>query len=593
MKPSPTPAQASPVRDALREQSPIFRPVVGYSLCTSLLVLMPTWFMLEVYDRVVNSRNERTLWMLFAMVIGAYVVMELLDLFRARMLHRAGEGLDASLRNRIFDAAFGATLRRLPGGTTQAFTDLRTLREFVSSPAVTAVFDAPAALVFLALVSLINPWLGVMALVGALVQVLIAWSTEKRTMPLLTEANRASIEAQNFASGSLRNAQVIESMGMLGDIHGRWSQRQRRMLATQAAASDQAGINATASRQIQLVLGSLILGASCWMQLTGTLNGSGGMAIVASVLGGRVLTPLAQLVTQWRLVVNARDAMQRLDKLLSLMPEPVPAMPLPPPKGVLSVEAVVAGAPGSQLPIIKGLSFVAQPGDVIAIIGASASGKTTLARLIVGLWPSASGKVRLDGVDVFSWNKAELGAHLGYLPQNVELFDGTIAENIARFGAIDRDKVNAAVALVGMTDWIASLPEGLDTRIGEDGASLSGGQRQRVALARAVFGNPQLVVLDEPNASLDEAGEQALVAMLLQLKQRRATVLVITHRTSVLPACDKLLMIRDGQLTAFGPRDEVLAQLRAAAEQAAAQAAGQPKAAAAMPALRTAPGAPA
>jgi ATP-binding cassette subfamily C exporter for protease/lipase len=299
------------------------------------------------------------------------------------------------------------------------------------------------------------------------------------------------------------------------------------------------------------------------------------MAIVASVLGGRVLTPLAQLVAQWRLVVNARDAMQRIDKLLAIAPAPTDSMALPAPKGVLSAEALVAGAPGSPTAIVKGLTFTAGPGDVVAIIGPSACGKTTLARLLVGLWPAASGKVRLDGVDVFSWNKAELGAYVGYLPQNVELFDGTIAENIARFGAVERDKVQAAATLAGMNDWIAGLPDGLDTRIGEDGANLSGGQRQRVALARAVFGSPQLLVLDEPNASLDEAGEKDLVAMLQQLQARGATVLVITHRTSVLPACNKLLMLREGQLIAFGPKDEVLAGLRAAAEKAAGQPAPQ------------------
>lgn len=581
------PTEPLTIAGALREQMPIFRSVVGYSVITSLLVLMPTWFMLEVYDRVINSRSESTLWWLFAMVLLAYAVMELLDLFRARLLYRAGESVDRTLRDRLFEAAFTANLRRVPGGTTQAFTDLRTLREFISSGAVTAMFDAPAALVFLVLVSLISPWLGLMALAGALVQVAIAWSTEKRTMPLLGEANRSSIEAQSYASSTLRNAQVIESMGMLGDIHHRWSERQRRTLATQAAASDQAGINTTASRQIQLMLGSLILGASCWLQLTGQLNGSSGMMIVASVLGGRVLTPLAQLVAQWRGVVNARDAIKRLDKLLTLIPPAATTLPLPPPKGLLSVEGVMAAAPGSPVPIIKGVSFVVQPGDAVAVIGPSASGKTTLARLLVGLWPTASGKVRLDGVDVFGWNKAELGPHVGYLPQNVELFDGTIAENIARFGVVERDKVRDAVTLVGMDSWIDSLPDGLDTRIGEDGASLSGGQRQRVALARAVFGNPKLLVLDEPNASLDEAGEQALVAMLNQMKQRGATVLVITHRTSVLPACDKLLMLRDGQVAAYGPRDEVLVQLR---EAATAGAMAGATAGASAPAVRVAPG---
>ena len=569
-------ADDSAVVGALREQRTSLVKVAWFSLSTTLLVLVPTWFMLEVYDRVVNSRNERTLWMLFIAVILAYVVMELIDVLRARILHAVGEAVDAKLRQRLFEAAFTATLRRQPGGSTQAFNDLRTLREFLPSGAVTALFDAPAAIVFLILMYIINPWLGTMTLLGGLVQLAIAWSTEKQTMPLLTEANRASIDAQNYASSTLRNAQVIESMGMLGDIHRRWLERQRKTLNLQAQASDHAGLNATASRQIQLMLGSLILGASCWLELNGALVGGGGMMIVASVLGGRVLQPLAQIVVQWRAVVNVRDAVQRIDRLLDLVPEAEPAMPLPPPKGLLTVEGVVAAAPGSQVPIIKGVSFGVRPGEVVAIIGPSASGKTTLARLLVGLWPAGSGKVRLDGADVYTWNKAELGPYVGYLPQNVELFDGTIAENIARFGPVDREKVAAAVTLVGMDAWISSLPEGLDTRIGEDGATLSGGQRQRVGLARAVFGHPQFLVLDEPNASLDESGEKDLVAMLVQLKQRGATVLVITHRTSIMPAADKLLMLRDGQVAAFGPRDEVLAQLKAAMEQAMQGGPGAP-----------------
>jgi ATP-binding cassette, subfamily C, bacterial exporter for protease/lipase len=366
---------------------------------------------------------------------------------------------------------------------------------------------------------------------------------------------------------------VIEAMGMIGRIHRRWQERQHKVLAAQAVASDHAGLNATSTRQIQLMLGSLILGASCWLQLQGQLPGTGGLMLVASVLGGRVLMPLAQIVAQWRLVVNTRDAVQRLDTVLGSLPQQPPAMPLPPPKGVLSVEAVMAGAPGSPMPILKGVSFAARPGEALAVVGPSAAGKTTLARLLIGLWPAASGKVRLDGVDVFGWDKAELGPHLGYLPQNVELFEGTLGENVARFGTVDEARVREALQKVGMLAWVDSLPDGIHTRIGEEGATLSGGQRQRVGLARAVFGNPRLVVLDEPNASLDEAGEQALLGMVQQLKAGGATVVLITHRTAVLPACDKLLVLRDGQVAAFGPRDEVLQQLRQAAARPAGAAA--------------------
>lgn len=572
MTPPPVPTKASVLREALGSQLPAWRRVAGYSLVISLLVLMPTWFMLEVYERVVNSRNERTLVMLLIMVLGSYAVMELLDWVRMRLLHQAGEAVDRRLRVRLFDAVFQANLQRRSGGSVQPFTDLRTLREFIASPAVTAVADAPASLVFLVLVSAMHPWLGVLALLGAVVQVLIALSTERQTMPLLTDANRAAVQAQNYAGSTLRNAQVIEAMGMLGNIRRRWLQKQHKMLSRQASASDHGGLNSALSKSLQQMLGSLLLGVSCWLVLGNQLPG-GGMMIVASVLGARVLQPLALLVLHWASVVQVRDACRRLDLLFQSLPEPGDAMPLPAPKGELSVEGVVAGAPGSNLPILRGVSFAASPGELVAIIGPSASGKTTLARLLIGVWPAVAGKVRLDGVDMGAWNKAELGAHLGYLPQGVELFDGTLAENIARFGRKDPAQVRESLCLVGLDAWVDSLPDREHTRIGDEGAALSGGQRQRIGLARALYGNPRLVVLDEPDANLDEAGEQALIAALGALKQRGATVLVISHRRAILPVCDKLLLLQEGKVAAFGPRDEVLASLRKAAEQAASRTA--------------------
>lgn len=548
---------------AIRAQTPIYRKAIGFSLATSLLVLSPTIFMLEVYDRVVNSRSTTTLLSLLACVIGLYVLMEVLEKVRGRLLQQAGWRIDVALRERLHDAAFATSLRH-GAATVQPFNDLRTLREFVGSPAVTAMMDAPSSLLFLILVTIISPWLGAVALFGAFVQVLIGVSTERKTMPVLTEANQAAIGAQNYASGVLRNAQVITAMGMKTRIYERWIARQRKFLALQAIASDTAGSNSATSKFIQTMQGSLILGLSCWLTVKGMLLGGGGMMIVASTLGGRVLSPLVQLIGQWRLVVNARDAYKRLDGFLGIAPPERESMALPAPQGFLSVEAAVAAAPGSNAPIIKGVSFALQPGETLMLIGPSAAGKTTLARLLMGIWPTASGKVRLDGADLHAWDKKELGPHLGYLPQTVELFDGTLAENIARFGDVDMDKVRAATALVGLTAMVDALPHGFETRIGDEGAILSGGQRQRVGLARAIYGDPNFVLLDEPNSSLDEAGEQALMTTLMSLKARKCTTIVITHRTSVLPAADKILLLRDGQVAAFGPRDDVLAALRQA-----------------------------
>lgn len=574
----------SPLRDALIGQRRQFTHAGWISLASGLLALVPSWYMFEVYGRVLNSRNETTLWMLVLMVIGVYVVMELLDLVRARVLHQAADNIDRKLRTILFNTVFEANLRKQPGGTVQPFNDLKTLREFIGTPAITSIMDIPSALICLVLLFMLSPWLGVLGLVGALLQAGLAMLTERRTMPLLTEATQASIQAQSYAANSLRNAQVIESMGMLGQIHRRWMRLQHKFLVKQAEASDYGGLTATAAKLIQTMQSSMLLGAACLLMLHNQLWGGGGMVIVASILGGRVLQPLAQLVGSWRLVVGVRDAHGRLNQLLGKYTAPPPAMPLPAPKGALSVEGVLAGAPGSPTPILKNVSFAARPGEVVGIIGPSACGKSTLARLLVGIWPAASGKVRLDGADVFAWNKAELGPHIGYLPQFVELFDGTVAENIARFGKVDMAMVEEAARQVGIMETILALPQGFDTRIGEDGAVLSGGQRQRLGLARAVYGNPSFVVLDEPNSSLDEAGEKALMQLLQALKSRGATAVVITHRTTLLPVTDRLLVLNDGQVAFFGPRDEVLAALKKANDQARAQAEAR-QAAARAPAL--------
>jgi ATP-binding cassette subfamily C exporter for protease/lipase len=454
---------------------------------------------------------------------------------------------------------------------------LRSVRAFFASPAVFAIMDAPVSLLFLVLIFLVNVWLGMAAVVGALLAVFVGLLTERGTQAPLMEANRIAIEAQIYANNTLRNAEVIESMGMLGNVHRRWMEKQRKFLHQQAIASDAAGGYTAISKLLQVLQGSLLLGLGVWFLLKGELNGGAGMMLVGSILGARVLAPLVQVVGSWRQVVNVRDAYARLDKFLQALPAKQEGMSLPAPKGLLTVENVITGAPGSQVAILRGVNFALPAGETLAVVGPSASGKSTLARLLVGIWPAANGKVRLDGIDVFAWNKAELGPHVGYLPQDVELFDGTLAENIARFGEVDRAAVIAAAQAVGLHETIENLSDGYDSAIGDDGCFLSGGQRQRVGLARAIYGGPKFVVLDEPNSSLDEAGEYALVQTLAQLKAQGTTVVLITHRTNVLSAVDRLLVLRDGQTQAYGPRDEVLAALSGAAAQSpAAPAAARP-----------------
>jgi len=559
---------ASELHQAVAALKPYFKRAAGFSFFASLLILAPSGYMLEVYDRVVNSRSHMTLAMLTVLVLAAFVLMELLEWVRAEILHEAALHFDKKLSGRVFSAIFEANLKRLPGGTAQPMADFRSVRDFLHAPVLPALMEAPVALIFLVLIFAISPLLGWSAVVAAMVQTFVGWLNERSTQPPLLAANRSAAAAQQYADGTLRNAQVIESMGMLRDIHHRWIDKQREFLGLQATASDHAGFYQAISKFLQNTVSSMLLGLGAWLMLRNELNGGASAMIVASILGGRVLAPLVQIVTQWQTVVNVRGAYSRLDNLLTAVPPRQPNMALPAPQGQLRVENLLASAPGSQVPILKGVSFALQPGEVLAVVGPSASGKTTLARLLVGIWPALNGKVRLDGVDVYSWNKVELGPHMGYLPQGVELFDGSVADNIARFGDIDMTKVEAAARAVGLHEFILALPQGYDSPVGREGAMLSGGQRQRVALARALYGNPAFVVLDEPNSSLDEQGDAALAAAISQLKARGTTFVVMTHRTSVLGVSDKLLVLRDGQTQAFGPRDEVLKALNEAAAQA-------------------------
>ena len=559
MKPQTPPSELMLAFEPLK---PAIYRAIGFSIIISMLALAPTVYMLEVYDRVVNSRSGMTLAMLTVLIVLAYAVMEILEKVRGGLMRAAGVKIDEALSKRVYDAMFQGFLKRQVGGSMQVLNDLKSVREFLANPALMAIFEAPVALVALALVFAISPVLGWAAIIGAIAQVGVALMNERATRKPLGEANRSAVGAQQFAEASLRNAHVMESMGMLDAVHARWQKRQREFLAFQAVASEGAGLWTAMSKAVQQIMSSLLLGLGAWLLLNNMLNGGASMMIIGSVLGGRVLAPLSQLVAQWNGVVNVRGAWSRLESLLAQVPAKPEAMSLPAPKGVLTVESLVAGAPGQQVPIVRGVQFALNRGEVLAVVGPSAAGKTTLARLLVGLWPAMGGKVRLDGVDIFSWDKSELGPYLGYLPQGVELLDGTLAENIARFGEVDMAQVEAAARLVGVHDLIMSLPEAYNSPVGRDGAMLSGGQRQRVGLARALYGKPVFVVLDEPNSSLDEAGDTALANAIAALKQLGTTFVVMTHRTSVLGVADKMLILREGAQQAFGPRDEVLAALQ-------------------------------
>ncbi|RYF84110.1 MAG: type I secretion system permease/ATPase [Comamonadaceae bacterium] len=545
--------------EALRSFKRAFYSVGLFSAIINLLMLVPSLYMLQVYDRVLASRNETTLLMLTLVTLGLFALMALLEYVRSQVIIRVGAQMDMRLNTRIYTAAFEQNLRKSGINAGQALGDLTTIRQFVTGNSLFAFFDAPFFPLYLAVIFLFNFKLGLLALVGAIILVILAWVTERVSHAPLKEANTMAVTSGQLATNNLRNAEVIEAMGMLPGLRNRWYGMHDKFLMLQAQASEKTGLLQSGTKFVRMALQSLVLGLGALLVIEGEITA--GMMIAASILMGRTLAPVEQVIGAWKMVAGARSAYERLDKLLSENPPREPGMPLPPPNGNLSVEGVMAAPPGMPTPVLRGVSFAIEAGEVLGVIGPSASGKSTLARLLVGVWRAQGGKVRLDGADVSQWNKDALGPYLGYLPQDIELFSGTISDNVARFGEVDAEKVVQAATLAGVHELILRFPKGYDTLLGDGGAGLSGGQKQRIGLARALYGLPRLIVLDEPNSNLDDAGERALSAALTQLKALGRTVVVISHRTNLLNVTDKLLLLADGQVQAFGASREVLASL--------------------------------
>ena len=554
------PSRRSELGEALHRFRTTFYCLAAFSCVINVLALTPSLYMLQVYDRVLASGNETTLLMLTLLVLGLFLLSGLLEFFRSSVLIRVGNRYDMMLNTRVFNAAFERSLAAAGGSPSQAVHDLASLRQFLAGNALFAFFDAPWTPIYIAVTYMVHPLLGYLTLGGSIILFVLAYVTHASTRKPLAEANQASIAAGLFANNHLRNAEVIESMGMLPGFRSRWFGQHRRVLSLQTLASDRNSRISSFTRFVRISLQSLSLGAGAMLVIEGTITA--GMMIACSILMGKALGPVEAVIGSWKQLLSARAAYGRLDEVLKAASPRGDSISLPAPTGRLELENVFATAPGGQEVILKGLNFSINAGEVVGVIGPSASGKSTLARLLVGVWQANRGHVRLDGADLFRWNKDELGPHLGYLPQDIELFEGTVAENIARFGeAVDADIVLAAQR-AGVHDMILRLPHGYDTRLGVNGASLSGGQKQRVALARAIYGNPTLIVLDEPNSNLDDSGEAALVQTVNDLKRRAATVIVVTHRMNILNAVDKLLVMRDGAMTLYGPREEVLKALR-------------------------------
>lgn len=555
-----------------------FLSAAGFSLLINFLMITPSIYMMQVYDRVVSTGNLSTLTMLTLILMVLFVTMSALEWVRSQILVKVSTRLETLLNERLFHIAFKQSL--YSGGqraSTQPLDDLTGLRQFLTGNGLFAFFDAPWMPVYLALLFLFHPAFGWFSVITAILLCAVAWATEKATTKTLSEANNVLMSNRAMLGKNLRNAEVIDSMGMLGNIRRRWQSGAIKVLDLQAQASSRAGLLMALSKIIRLSSQSFILGLGAYLVIEREL--SPGMMIAGSILMGRALAPIDLMVGTWKAFGTARDQYDRLNTLLLQIPEDKERMQLPEPLGNIQLENTVVVPPGSKVPVIKGINLAIDRGDIVGIIGPSGAGKSTLARAILGIWPTANGAIRLDGAEVFTWDREHLGGYIGYLPQDIELFEGTISENIARFGDIDAEKVVAAAKMADVHELILRLPEGYDTVIGgPNGGNLSGGQRQRIGLARALYGDPVLVVLDEPNSNLDEQGEAALEKALIELRQKQTTVLIITHRNNVLSKVTKLMILRDGALAVYGPTEQVIAHLQKQQQQVVATAPNTPTA---------------
>ncbi|MEQ5119710.1 type I secretion system permease/ATPase [Morganella morganii] len=539
----------------------LFTSLALFSALINLLMLVPSVYMLQVYDRVLPSGNEMTLLMLTLIMAGLLALTGALDYLRNMLVIRMSNQFDLALNSRVYDAAFQANLHRTPGHLPlQAQTDLMILRRFITGNGVFAFLDLPWFPLYLLVIALFNPWLGLFACGGAVVLIVLALLNERLSGPPLTAANRSSSAAQSMQSSHFAHPEPADAMGMQQYLRQHWLNRHCDSLKEQTQASDYSAKIMTTTKTVRLILQSLMLGLGGWLALDNTI--SPGMMIAGSILLGRALSPVEQVTGVWKSVKESRLAYQRLTALLAAHPQPPQKLALPVPQGHLSVSVMQAGYPGADTPQLHNLHFSLAPGEVLGIIGPSGAGKSALAKLLAGLWPATRGAVRLDEADLCQQNKALSGKYTGYLPQEIALFPGTIADNIARFDPdADPENIIRAAQLAQVHELILQLPQGYETLTGADGTGLSGGQRQRIALARALYGSPALIILDEPNAALDDAGLSALLTAINTLKKQGKTIVLITHHKPLLSVTDKLLLLAGGRMQLFGPTEKVIETL--------------------------------
>ncbi|WP_315702843.1 MULTISPECIES: type I secretion system permease/ATPase [unclassified Bradyrhizobium] len=551
----------SELSDALRSCRSAFLGVGVMSCIINLLYLTGSIFMLEVYDRVLPSRSVPTLIGLVLLAAGLYLAQGVLDLIRGRVLGRIGTALDESLNGRVFDTIVRLPLtvgRRNEG--LQPLRDLDNVRAFLGSQGPSAFFDLPWLPLYLAICFAFHVLIGVTALAGAIVLVILTLVTEYLTREPAKQAMGLAAQRNDLATASRRNAEVLVAMGMAGRLLQRWSETNEKYLAGNQRASDVAGGLGAIAKVLRMMLQSSVLAVGAYLVIH--QEATAGIIIASSILSGRALAPVDLAIAHWKSFVTARQSWRRLNQLLQAMPaRPAPTL-LQPPASRLSVEGISIAAPGDQKVVVQDVTFALSAGQGLGIIGPSASGKSSLVRALVGVWRPGRGHVRLDGAALDQWSSDELGRHIGYLPQDVELFAGTVAQNICRFDPqASADSIIAAAKDAGVHDMIIKMRDGYDTQVGEQGAALSAGQAQRVALARALYGNPFLIVLDEPNSNLDTEGDEALTRAVRAARGRGAIVVVVAHRPIGIEAVDQILVMKDGRMQAFGPKETVLAQV--------------------------------
>lgn len=544
------------LKQAYGKYRAILFAAIVFSFFVNLLMFVAPLYMLQVYDRVLTSRNETTLIMITVIAVGLLSTYGLLEYIRSRMLVRTGLQFDDVLASPLFHRVVKLQLAR-PGSGNSALRDADRVRDFITGPGILSFFDAPWVPLFLGLCFILHPWLGMVATAGAIVIFTLALLNEFMTRRYLQKANEAAAHANKFSNTTLMNAEVIRAMGMEKRLLNRWMKFRDEMLSDQAVASDRAGVILASSKFVRMTLQVAILGVGAYLVLLQEI--SPGVMIAASIVMGRALAPAEQAVSQWKNFVAARDANKRLHELFNTLGADEEHVSLPTPKGRIDVTGLTSVIPGTKSTVLKNISFNVEPGETFAVVGPSGSGKSSLIRHLVGVWPALAGEIRLDSAELHNWNNEELGQQLGYLPQDVELFPGTVAENIARFdeNATDADIV-AAAKLAGAHDTIQHFQDGYATEVGISGSNLSGGQRQRVGLARAVYKLPSLIVLDEPNSNLDSAGEEALIQCLHELKRQGKTVIFVTHKANLLSLAERTLILNNGQIQRLALTKDIL-----------------------------------